>query len=145
MFTIQTAKKWFAALAKVLEENKNRLTDLDTAIGNAATPAEFGKAFSLGVDGIIQIGHSKPGEKTMLDALIPALEAAQQSIESNVDFNAALLPASEAARIGADSTVPMLAVKGRASYLGVRSIGYMDPGAFSAYLILRTLAELRDQ
>jgi dihydroxyacetone kinase-like protein len=95
--------------------------------------------------GIAAIGRSAPGEKTMLDALVPAVAAARAALESGADLPAVLTAAHAAAAQGATATIPLLATKGRASYLGERSIGHQDPGATSAALILGALAEVASQ
>ena len=82
------------------------------------------------------------GEKTMLDALVPALHAGQARAATRAPTIAAVAAAmADAAEAGATATMPMLATKGRASYLGERSIGHQDPGATSAALLLRALAD----
>ena len=98
-------------------------------------------AFEAGVSGVIARGKAAPGDKTMLDALVPALDALSQAAESDVSLSDALDQSAQAAAAGRDATIPMLAKKGRASYLGERSIGHQDPGATSAHLLLQTLAE----
>lgn len=89
------------------------------------------------LDGIQARGKATTGEKTMVDAWTPALEAARAAAESGGDPAAVLEAAATAAEAGAAATEPMRATKGRASYLGERSIGYLDPGAVSTSLILR--------
>ena len=91
------------------------------------------------LEGIKARGKAQLGEKTMLDALIPALEAARESQDE--DLNTMLHHAADAAETGMKATIPLIAIKGRASYLGERSIGHQDPGATSSWLILKTLAE----
>jgi len=93
------------------------------------------------VEGIKARGKAQPGEKTMLDALIPALTAAKEAEAQMMGLPQLLQHASAAAEAGMKATIPMLATKGRASYLGERSIGHQDPGATSSWLILKTLAE----
>jgi dihydroxyacetone kinase-like protein len=204
MFNVSAAKKWLASLSAILEDNRDYLTELDSAIGDAdhginicrgfaavmdsveknnpadlsalfkvvsvalikntggasgalygtffmklgaalkgenASPAVFYDAVRAGVAGIMQLGHSTPGEKTMLDTFAPVLDAMKAALDSETDFKtfAAALP--NIAKEGSDSTIPMLATKGRASYLGERSIGHLDPGSVSAYLIFRALSE----
>ncbi len=90
---------------------------------------------------IAALGRSAPGQKTMLDALEPAVAAARSAIADGRSRHAALSAAADAADAGADSTVPMLALRGRASYLGPRSIGHRDPGASSAAILIRALAD----
>ncbi len=91
--------------------------------------------------GVVARGKAQPGEKTMVDALTPALTAAKQALDEGATLAQVTRRASEAAEEGAKATIPMLATKGRASYLGERSIGHQDPGATSSWLILRSLAE----
>ena len=89
------------------------------------------------LDGIQARGKATTGEKTMVDAWTPALEAARAAAEAGSDPVAVLEAAATAAEAGAAATEPMRATKGRASYLGERSIGHLDPGAVSTSLILR--------
>ncbi|MCZ0857597.1 dihydroxyacetone kinase subunit DhaL [Actinomyces israelii] len=97
-------------------------------------------AVEAGVGGIMQRGRAEAGEKTMLDAWLPALEA----LRAGTSMQAALREAAAAADAGRAATEPMLARKGRASYLGERSIGHVDPGASSTALIVRALADVAD-
>ena len=92
------------------------------------------------LEGIQARGKATTGEKTMVDAWTPALEAARAAAESGSDPAAVLEAAATAAEAGAAATEPMRATKGRASYLGERSIGHLDPGAVSTSLILRAAA-----
>jgi dihydroxyacetone kinase-like protein len=91
--------------------------------------------------GIATRGRAQPGEKTMVDALTPALAAAKAAQQAGAHLAGITARAAEAAKEGMEATIPMLATKGRASYLGERSIGHQDPGATSSWLILRALAE----
>ncbi len=91
--------------------------------------------------GIVARGKAQPGEKTMVDALTPALNAAKQALDDGASLEQLTDRAASAAEEGAKATIPLLATKGRASYLGERSIGHQDPGATSSSLILRCLAE----
>jgi dihydroxyacetone kinase-like protein len=100
----------------------------------------FTAALDAGVQGVIKRGKAEPGDKTMLDALGPALEVLREAGD-DADVAGALGRAAEAAREGMESTVPMVARKGRASYLGERSAGHQDPGATSSQLLLKTAAE----
>ncbi|MER6611874.1 dihydroxyacetone kinase subunit DhaL [Streptomyces xantholiticus] len=106
------------------------------ALGDDAevTPAQLAEALRAGVAAVAQLGGAKAGDKTMLDALEPAVAALGDSTES---FAAARVAAEQ----GALATVPLLARKGRASYLGERSIGHQDPGATSSALLVAALAE----
>ena len=94
------------------------------------------------VDGIIQRGRAQPGDKTMVDALLPALAALKQAVADGQDVRAGVAAAVAAAEQGMKDTIPLQARKGRASYLGERSIGHQDPGATSSYLILNALLEV---
>jgi phosphoenolpyruvate---glycerone phosphotransferase subunit DhaL len=89
------------------------------------------------LEGIKARGKAQPGEKTMVDVFTPALLAAQEA--KHLGLSQLLRRVSEAAEEGMKATIPMLATKGRASYLGERSIGHQDPGATSSWLILKTL------
>ncbi|MFL5587220.1 MAG: dihydroxyacetone kinase subunit DhaL [Ktedonobacteraceae bacterium] len=93
------------------------------------------------LEGIKVRGKAHLGEKTIVDALTPALAAAKEAEAQNLGLSQLLRRASNAAEGGMKSTIPMLATKGRASYLGERSIGHQDPGATSSWLILKTLAD----
>jgi dihydroxyacetone kinase-like protein len=92
--------------------------------------------------GIAARGKAQPGEKTMVDALTPALAAAKQALQENLPPKELATRASQAAEEGMKATIPLLATKGRASYLGERSRGHQDPGATSSWLILRSLADV---
>ena len=110
----------------------------DTSDVDAATLAA---ALQAARDGIVARGKAESGDKTMVDAWTPAIEAAAAAAgDGDGDVRKVLLAAAEAAEAGAVSTDPMLARKGRASYLGERSIGHRDPGAVSSALILRAAA-----
>ena len=91
--------------------------------------------------GIVARGKAHTGEKTMVDALSPAVDAAKQAVNEGVTLEQVTDRAATAAEEGMKATIPMLATKGRASYLGERSIDHQDPGATSSWLILRCLAE----
>jgi phosphoenolpyruvate---glycerone phosphotransferase subunit DhaL len=183
---------WLDALQRVYAADKERLTELDSAIGDAdhgtnmdrgftavkaelaaGAPADirgilqkvatvlirtvggsagplYGTFFlragaaagdtemdvltclQAGVEGVRQRGKAEPGDKTMLDALLPAVEAMRSG---------GLDAAVAAAEAGMLATIPMQARKGRASYLGARSVGHQDPGATSAWLMIKTAAE----
>ena len=206
MISLQRLLAWLRALTAVFAENKDRLTDLDAAIGDAdhginmdrgfsavaaelerdppadiaaalkaaaltlmrtvggaagplygtfflrasaacaglgeLTPESWAAAFSQGVEGVRQRGKAEPGDKTMLDALAPAAAAMREALVQGRGLAEALSRAERAAEAGMAATVPMQARKGRASYLGERSIGHQDPGATSAYLLARTAAAL---
>ncbi|HSM58833.1 MAG TPA: dihydroxyacetone kinase subunit DhaL [Candidatus Sulfomarinibacteraceae bacterium] len=209
MATKEQIVQWLKNLAEVLIENKEYLTQLDSAIGDAdhginmkrgfdrvmeklptvadqdigsilkttgmtlissvggASGPLYGTFFmrggmaaaakeeltgedlvallQAGVDGIIQRGRAQPGDKTMVDAWLPALEAMKDSLDNENDTIAALEAAVEAAEQGMQDTIPLQAKKGRASYLGERSIGHQDPGATSSYLMLKSLLDTLKQ
>ncbi|HAM44584.1 MAG TPA: dihydroxyacetone kinase subunit L [Propionibacteriaceae bacterium] len=93
------------------------------------------------LEGIVARGKATTGEKTMVDAWTPALAAAQEAAAAGIGPAGALRAAANAAQAGAEATIPMQATKGRASYLGERSIGHQDPGATSTALILTAAAD----
>lgn len=103
--------------------------------------ADWTEALEAALSGVIMRGKAELGDKTMVDALTPAVAALKQSISENQPINKALELSAEAARQGMEGTTPLVARKGRASYLGERSAGHQDPGATSSYLILKTAAE----
>jgi len=113
-----------------------------TATGGevALEPETFAKALRAGVEGVVSRGKAEPGDKTMLDALAPALDALDAGLGAGEGLAAALRAASDAADAGRDATVPLVARKGRASYLGERSAGHQDPGATSAALLVAAAA-----
>ena len=88
---------------------------------------------------IVELGAAQPGDKTMIDALQPAVRTFKDRLSAGDALPEALDAATAAAEAGMRATVPMQARKGRASYLGERSIGHQDPGATSAVLIIRAL------
>jgi phosphoenolpyruvate---glycerone phosphotransferase subunit DhaL len=94
------------------------------------------------ITGIQGLGKATAGEKTMLDALLPAVDAGRSEVARGGDPAAVTAAMATAAEAGAAATIPLLATKGRASYLGDRSIGHQDPGATSAALLLRALADV---
>ena len=99
------------------------------------------KMLKAGVDGIVQRGRAQLEDKTMFDAWSPALEAMQNAIADGQDVVGVLETAVSAAEQGMKATIPLQAKKGRASYLGERSIGHQDPGATSSYLMLNALLD----
>ncbi|MET9603583.1 dihydroxyacetone kinase subunit DhaL [Streptomyces sp. NPDC006512] len=108
-----------------------RRTGKELGEGAEVSDDELRKALYAGVGAVAQLGGAAPGDKTMLDALVPGVAALGTSYRA----------AADAAENGARATVPMLARKGRASYLGERSIGHQDPGATSSALLLGALAD----
>ncbi|GAA0924398.1 dihydroxyacetone kinase subunit DhaL [Nonomuraea longicatena] len=143
------------------------LRAMGAALGAQASPAEFAAAFTTGVEAVARLGRSAEGDKTMLDALWPAARAltdatgpqapsglpAPPGLSGSLEFpEISRLSAAEvfgraatAARAGAAATVPMLARKGRASYLGERSVGHEDPGAASSALLVGALETVADE
>jgi len=101
--------------------------------------AELLAALRAALDGVVELGAAQPGDKTMVDALGPAIDALAAALDAGKPLDAALAAATQAAEEGARATVPLQARKGRASYLGERSIGHQDPGATSAALIMAAL------
>jgi phosphoenolpyruvate---glycerone phosphotransferase subunit DhaL len=203
--TTEDTLHWLQQLALTLHENRDYLTQLDSAIGDAdhginmdrgfkavmeklqnhaemdigsllklvgttlvstvggASGPLYGTAFlragiavagkrelyeadyiallEAAVEGIKARGRAQPGEKTMLDALTPALAAARAAEAAHLGIVGVTRQASDAAEEGMQATIPLVATKGRASYLGERSAGHQDPGATSSWLILKTLAD----
>ncbi|MCC7371284.1 MAG: dihydroxyacetone kinase subunit L [Chloroflexi bacterium] len=200
----QVFRRWIRECARVIAEQRDALTALDAAIGDAdhgvnmdrgfkaalprvdslpadATPGAVvravgaalmssvggasgplwgsalrqagrvlgeasevdGRLLADALDGAVQaiqkLGGAQPGDKTMVDALAPAVEALRASVEAGGALDDALAAARAAAEAGRDATIPLQARKGRASYLGERSIGHQDPGATSAALVLGAL------
>ena len=103
--------------------------------------ADWAEALEASMKGIIMRGKAEPGDKTMVDALLPAVNALQQALQQNQPMHIALELSADAAKKGMESTIPLVARKGRASYLGERSAGHQDPGATSSYLMLKVAAE----
>ena len=101
----------------------------------------FADALDAGIGGIRDRGKAEPGDKTMLDALLPASEALRAGIDRGDAPADALAAAVAAAEAGMQATIPLVARKGRASYLGERSAGHQDPGATSSHLLLNAAAD----
>jgi dihydroxyacetone kinase-like protein len=112
------------------------------AAGNGRPAETIVTALEAAAGGVASLGKASPGEKTMLDALVPAAQAARVAVDAGADLATVAAAARDAAEAGAVATIPMLATKGRASYLGERSIGHQDPGATSSALLLRALADV---
>lgn len=117
------------------------------ALGDAETfdPPQLVDALEAALNGIVELGAAEPGDKTIVDALGPAVAALRAAVEEGTPLPAAMAAARAAAEEGMHATIPMQARKGRASYLGERSVGHQDPGATSTTLIIaaleRTVAE----
>jgi phosphoenolpyruvate---glycerone phosphotransferase subunit DhaL len=199
------ALDWIKAVAVVLNENKEYLTQLDAAIGDADHGANMDRGFKkviekmpefadkdigtvfksvgmnlistvggaggplygtfflqmgmksagkmelnledwaisveAGLAGVVMRGKAELGDKTMVDALTPAVDSLKQSVLENQVLGLALVRSAEAAKAGMLATTPLVARKGRASYLGERSAGHQDPGATSSYLILKSAVD----
>lgn len=197
--------EWIRACAKVLAENRDYLTQLDAAIGDADHGENMDRGFKAvmskmpdlsekdigtifktvgmtlistvggaggplygtlflqagmktagkmelslsdwcgimeaALNGVVMRGKAEPGDKTMVDGLTPAVNALKQAAENGASLDEALRLSAEAARQGMEATTPLVARKGRASYLGERSAGHQDPGATSSYLILKAAAD----
>ena len=208
MVTKQQILQWLKTFATELEQNKDYLTELDAAIGDAdhginmdrgfkkvmsqlpsvadndigsilktvsmtlissiggasgplygtlflrASTAVAGKQelseddvhgmLKAGLDGVLGRGKAQLGDKTMVDVLSPAVIAFQQAVGEGNNTLEAMQRAVAAAEQGMKDTTPMLAKKGRASYLGERSVGHQDPGATSSYLMLKSLLTVLD-
>ncbi|EPZ0266525.1 dihydroxyacetone kinase [Serratia marcescens] len=104
--------------------------------------AELQQMMQEGVEGVVMRGKAEPGDKTMCDAWWPVVESLGQSAQQNLSVAEALQRAADSAERAVESTITMQARKGRASYLGERSIGHQDPGATSVMLMMKTLAEV---
>lgn len=104
------------------------------------TGADWAEALEAALNGVVMRGKAELGDKTMVDALTPALTALKQAVAERQPIHLALKRSAEAAKRGMEGTIPLVARKGRASYLGERSAGHQDPGATSSYLILNAAA-----
>ena len=109
--------------------------------GDEFDAAQLALALRAALDGVVELGAAEEGDKTMVDSLSPAVHALDESLKSGASIAEALATAQAAGEEGMRATVPLLAQKGRASYLGERSIGHQDPGATSTALILAALAQ----
>ena len=107
----------------------------------SATLEEWAEAVRAAVSGVTARGKAELGDKTMLDALVPAVEALETAAGEGADLGDGLTRAADAAAQGMEATIPLVARKGRASYLGERSAGHQDPGATSSHLLMRTAAD----
>jgi phosphoenolpyruvate---glycerone phosphotransferase subunit DhaL len=111
---------------------------MSTAAGEVGSLDAHGlaKALRSGLDGVAARGKAEAGDKTMYDALAPSVDALDAALAGGAPLGPALRVAAAAAEAGRDATIPMLARKGRASYLGERSVGHQDPGATSVALLI---------
>lgn len=112
------------------EAGKTEMTDQDVVA-----------LFEAALKGVIVRGKAEPGDKTMVDTLTPAVNALKEAVDGGAPLDEALKQAMTAAEEGMKGTIPLVARKGRASYLGERSAGHQDPGATSSYLLVKTAAE----
>ncbi|MGF1503597.1 MAG: dihydroxyacetone kinase subunit L [Chloroflexi bacterium] len=111
-------------------EGKDELTD-----------EEVVALFAAGLEGVLHRGKAEMGDKTMVDAMTPAVDALREAVEAGDSLGDALQKAVDAAEQGMKDTIPLVAKKGRASYLGERSAGHQDPGATSTYLMFKAARE----
>jgi len=106
------------------------------------TAGDWSTALEAALSGVVARGKAQLGDKTMVDALTPALNALKQAVNDGADQNECLRRSTSAAEQGMKDTIPLVARKGRASYLGERSAGHQDPGATSSYLLLKAAADM---
>ncbi|UQA92274.1 DAK2 domain-containing protein [Streptomyces halobius] len=127
------------------EDDTENGTELGTGTDHEAETdtdaTRFAAALAAGLEKIQQLGAAVPGDKTMIDAYAPAYRAFHDAAHSGADFRTAAHAAADAAEAGMRATVAMQAGKGRASYLGLRSVGHQDPGATSTAYVFRALAD----
>jgi phosphoenolpyruvate---glycerone phosphotransferase subunit DhaL len=116
---------------------------MGTSLGDVpeVSPEHVAQAFRAGLEGVVARGKAQADDKTMYDALAPAVDALDAALADGLSLGEALARARDAADAGRDATIPMLARKGRASYLGERSVGHQDPGATSTALLVAAAAE----
>lgn len=114
---------------------------MDTGPVTELSADAFSSAFHAGLDGLVARGKTELGDKTMVDALSPAIGAFDAAVADGAGLGAAIAAGVQAAEAGRDATTPLVARKGRASYLGERSIGHMDPGATSSAYLWTALSE----
>ena len=112
-----------------------------TAGKSELAPEDWAAAVEAAVAGVQSRGKAEPGDKTMVDALVPARDALRAALGEGASLEEALGRSTAAAEEGMKATVPLVARKGRASYLGERSAGHQDPGATSSYLLFKTAEE----
>jgi len=114
------------------------------ADGETIDLSEWASMMRAGLEGVQRRGKAEAGEKTMVDALIPAIEALEEAASNDGNWPEALQNAASAAQQGMEATTPMVATKGRASYLGERSAGHQDPGATSTYHLFAAAVDAND-
>jgi len=115
-----------------------------TAGKEAIEPADWSSALAAAVAGVQARGKAELDDKTMVDALAPARDAFAAALDDGASFKDALRRSAQAAEEGMKATIPLVARKGRASYLGERSAGHQDPGATSSWLLMKTVADTWD-
>jgi dihydroxyacetone kinase-like protein len=106
------------------------------------TVGDWAASLEAALNGVIARGKAQLGDKTMVDALTPAVNALKQAVLDGTDQNEAIRRSASAAEQGMKDTIPLVARKGRASYLGERSAGHQDPGATSSFLLLKAAADV---
>ena len=106
------------------------------------TLSDWAEALEAANNGIVRLGKAEIGDKTMVDALTPAVQALQEASKDGKTLEEGLQMSVDAAKKGMESTIPLVARKGRASYLGERSAGHQDPGATSSYMLLKAAADV---
>jgi dihydroxyacetone kinase-like protein len=116
---------------------------IGSSLGDAESTSahQVAAALRAGLGGVVERGKAGPGDKTMYDALAPAVDALEEALGEGTDLAGGLKLARDAAAAGRDATIPMLARKGRASYLGERSVGHQDPGATTVALLLEAASQ----
>jgi dihydroxyacetone kinase-like protein len=116
---------------------------MGTTLGDlpGVPPEQVGAALRAGLEGVVARGKAQAEDKTMYDALATAVDALEDGLKDGLPLGEALGRARDAAEAGRDATIPMLARKGRASYLGERSVGHQDPGATSVALLVAAAAD----
>jgi dihydroxyacetone kinase-like protein len=102
---------------------------------------DWALAMRAALDGVVMRGKANLKDKTMVDAITPAVEVLENAVTNNVPMGQALKESALAAKEGMTATIPLVALKGRASYLGERSAGHQDPGSTSSYLIFQAAAD----
>ncbi len=102
---------------------------------------DWEKALDSATQGVVRLGKASPGDKTMVDALTPAVQALKDASQKGLSLEEGLIKSAKAAEAGMIATIPLVARKGRASYLGERSAGHQDPGATSTFMLLDTAAK----
>lgn len=106
------------------------------------TLSDWAAALEAAKIGVVKLGKAEPGDKTMVDALTPAVEVLRKATENGHTTSDALVESAQAAKEGMEATIPLVARKGRASYLGERSAGHQDPGATSSFMLLETAVKV---